>query len=137
VVYIVVLAQSCLQQFFRAAEQSLMPQLVEPRQLVTANALNSQTNDIARLIWCGTRRCPRCIRRARSIPVLITQGLGFVGGGAVVLTRRRLFAAPGTPDRAQVHPIPAWSLWLKSVSGLSSGPLAPRRRGVGMRSPRG
>jgi hypothetical protein len=50
VVYIVVLAQSCLQQFFRAAEQSLMPQLVEPSQLVTANALNSQTNDIARLI---------------------------------------------------------------------------------------
>jgi Na+/melibiose symporter-like transporter len=50
VVYIVVLAQSCLQQFFRPSEQSLVPQLVEPRQLVTANALNSQTSDIARLI---------------------------------------------------------------------------------------
>ncbi|MFC5264494.1 MFS transporter [Kribbella qitaiheensis] len=50
VIYLVVLAQSCLQQFFRPAEQSLVPLLVEPRQLVTANALNSQTSDIARLV---------------------------------------------------------------------------------------
>lgn len=50
VVYLVVLAQSCLQQFFRPAEQSLVPLLVESRQLVTANALNSQSSDIARLI---------------------------------------------------------------------------------------
>jgi Na+/melibiose symporter-like transporter len=49
-VYLVVLAESCLQQFFRPAEQSLVPLLVESRQLVTANALNSQSSDIARLI---------------------------------------------------------------------------------------
>ncbi|GAB3823747.1 MFS transporter [Kribbella italica] len=49
VVYAIVLAQSCLQQFFRPAEQSLVPHLVDPQQLVTANALNSQSNDIARL----------------------------------------------------------------------------------------
>jgi len=53
IVYAVVLMQSCLQQFFRPAEQSLIPVLVEPRQLVTANALNSQTSDIARLIGAG------------------------------------------------------------------------------------
>lgn len=53
VVYAVVLVQSCLQQFFRPAEQSLIPVLVEPRQLVTANALNSQTSDIARLVGAG------------------------------------------------------------------------------------
>jgi len=53
IVYAVVLAQSCLQQFFRPAEQSLIPVLVEPRQLVTANALNSQTSDLARLIGAG------------------------------------------------------------------------------------
>ncbi|MEV8374949.1 MFS transporter [Kribbella sp. NPDC056861] len=50
VIYLVILVQSCLQQFFRPAEQSLVPSLVEPRQLVTANALNSQTSDVARLI---------------------------------------------------------------------------------------
>ncbi|MFI7067909.1 MFS transporter [Kribbella sp. NPDC050124] len=53
IVYAVVLVQSCLQQFFRPAEQSLIPVLVEPRQLVTANALNSQTSDIARLVGAG------------------------------------------------------------------------------------
>jgi Na+/melibiose symporter-like transporter len=49
-IYVIVLAQSCLQQFFRPAEQSLVPHLVDPRQLITANALNSQSNDIARLV---------------------------------------------------------------------------------------
>jgi Na+/melibiose symporter-like transporter len=50
IVYGVVLLQACLQQFFQPAEQSLIPVLVEPTQLVTANALNSQIRDLARLI---------------------------------------------------------------------------------------
>ncbi|WP_350278636.1 MFS transporter [Kribbella sp. HUAS MG21] len=50
IVYGVVLAQSCLQQFFTPAEQSLVPLLVNSDQLVTANALNSQIRDLARLI---------------------------------------------------------------------------------------
>ena len=50
IVYGVVLAQSCLQQFFSPAEQSLVPVLVESEQLVTANALNGQIRDIARLV---------------------------------------------------------------------------------------
>ncbi|MFF0269158.1 MFS transporter [Kribbella sp. NPDC004536] len=50
IVYAVVLAQSCLQQFFTPAEQSLVPLLVNADQLVTANALNSQIRDLARLI---------------------------------------------------------------------------------------
>ncbi|WP_432888363.1 MFS transporter [Kribbella sp. CA-245084] len=50
IVYGVVLAQSCLQQFFQPAEQSLVPVLVNDEQLVTANALNSQIRDLARLI---------------------------------------------------------------------------------------
>ncbi|TCO43868.1 transmembrane secretion effector [Kribbella antiqua] len=49
IVYVVVLAQSCLQQFFSPAEQSMVPHLVEPGQLLTANALNSQIRDVARL----------------------------------------------------------------------------------------
>jgi predicted MFS family arabinose efflux permease len=50
IVYVVVLAQSCLQQFFVPAEQALLPELTEPRHLLTANALNSQTRDVARLL---------------------------------------------------------------------------------------
>ena len=50
IVYGVVLAQSCLQQFFSPAEQSLVPVLVDSEQLVTANALNGQIRDVARLV---------------------------------------------------------------------------------------
>jgi Na+/melibiose symporter-like transporter len=50
IVYGVVLAQSCLQQFFTPAEQSLVPLVVNADQLVTANALNSQIRDLARLV---------------------------------------------------------------------------------------
>ncbi|SFF68826.1 Transmembrane secretion effector [Actinacidiphila alni] len=50
IAYAVVLAQSCLQQFFTPAEQALIPALIEPRQLMTANALNSQIRDVARLV---------------------------------------------------------------------------------------
>lgn len=50
IAYAVVLAQSCLQQFFVPAEQALIPALIEPRQLMTANALNSQIRDVARLV---------------------------------------------------------------------------------------
>jgi Na+/melibiose symporter-like transporter len=49
-VYGVVLAQACLQQFFSPAEQSLVPVLVDSKQLVTANALNGQIRDVARLV---------------------------------------------------------------------------------------
>lgn len=52
-IYLVILTQSCLQQFFRPAEQSLVPLLVEARQLVTANSLNSQAGDLARLVGAG------------------------------------------------------------------------------------
>ena len=55
IVYPVAVVQSCLAQFFVAAEASLLPDLVPRTDLVTANALNSQIRDIARLVGaaCG------------------------------------------------------------------------------------
>jgi Na+/melibiose symporter-like transporter len=55
IVYPVAVVQSCLAQFFVAAEASLLPDLVPRPDLVTANALNSQIRDIARLVGaaCG------------------------------------------------------------------------------------
>lgn len=50
ILYAVVLANSCLQQLFTPAEQSLVPALVPSEQLVTANALNNQSRDVARLV---------------------------------------------------------------------------------------
>jgi Na+/melibiose symporter-like transporter len=50
ILYAVVLAISCLEQLFEPAQQSLVPLLVPSDQLVTANALNGQARDVARLI---------------------------------------------------------------------------------------
>ena len=49
-VYLVLLWNGCVQQFFAPAEQSMLPRLVADRQLVTANALNGQARDVARLV---------------------------------------------------------------------------------------
>jgi Na+/melibiose symporter-like transporter len=49
IVYLVTIAQSSLAQFFTAAEAALLPHTVPAPDLVTANALNGQNRDIARL----------------------------------------------------------------------------------------
>ncbi len=49
IVYVVMAWEGCVQQFFAPAEQSVLPALAGDDQLVTANALTSQTSGIARL----------------------------------------------------------------------------------------
>jgi Na+/melibiose symporter-like transporter len=49
IIYLVVTAESCIQQFFTPAQQSVTPVLVADEHLVTANALGSQVNDVSRL----------------------------------------------------------------------------------------
>ena len=50
IVLLVLAASSCLAPFFQAAEQALLPSLVPPARLITANAANAQVRDIARLL---------------------------------------------------------------------------------------
>ena len=50
IVYAVMAVQSCVQQFFSPAQQSLLPALVDDTSLVTANALNGQAGDVSRLV---------------------------------------------------------------------------------------
>ncbi|MGH3448512.1 MAG: MFS transporter, partial [Nocardioidaceae bacterium] len=50
VVYVVLLWEGCVQQFFAPAEEALLPSLVPDDRLVTANALVGQTRDVSRLI---------------------------------------------------------------------------------------
>ena len=49
IIYAVTAFEGCVQQFFAPAQQSLLPRLTDDEHLVTANALNGQTGDIARL----------------------------------------------------------------------------------------
>jgi MFS family permease len=105
IVYLVTLWESCLVQFFVPAEAAVVPQLVRSGDLVPANALNSQTTDVARLVGAalggivaglggmgggkllgvliaGTLADPVGI-----VPVIAVQGAGYVAGGAIVLLR--------------------------------------------------
>src|SRR5690242_18738637 len=49
IVYAVAAAQSALAALFASAEAALVPSLVTAPELVTANALNGQSRDVARL----------------------------------------------------------------------------------------
>ena len=49
IVYAVAAVQSCVQQFFVPAQQSLLPAVTDDASLVTANALNGQASDVSRL----------------------------------------------------------------------------------------
>lgn len=49
-VYVVLVAQSLAEVFFAPAEQALLPRLVTDDELVTANALNGQAGQLARLL---------------------------------------------------------------------------------------
>lgn len=49
-VYLVAFVETMVSIFFRLAENALLPQLVAPNQLLTANALNALNDTLARLI---------------------------------------------------------------------------------------
>jgi Na+/melibiose symporter-like transporter len=50
IIYLVAVVETALAQFFIAAEAALVPGLVPADHLVTANALNGQNRDVARLV---------------------------------------------------------------------------------------
>ncbi|MGI8613659.1 MAG: MFS transporter, partial [Nocardioidaceae bacterium] len=50
IVFPVVVYSTCVEQFFAPAEQALVPRLVDDDDLVTANALNGQSRNLARLV---------------------------------------------------------------------------------------
>jgi Na+/melibiose symporter-like transporter len=50
IVYPVVVLSTCVEQFFYPAEQALVPHLVDEGDLITANALNGQNRNLARLV---------------------------------------------------------------------------------------
>lgn len=56
IIYLVVTAESCVQQFFAPAQQSVIPVLVADDHLVTANALGGQVSDVSRLAGSAHER---------------------------------------------------------------------------------
>lgn len=96
VVYLVAAYQGCVEQFFSPAEQALVPHLVPAADLLSANGVNSQVRDVARLVGSAAGG--------------VTAGLAGIGGLAIVdassfgiaalllsLMRFRVPAAPRVP----------------------------------------
>ncbi len=126
IVYVVVLAQSCLQRFFTPAEQSLVPMLVEPRQSLTANALNSQTRDIARLVGAALRvhhrtECAPAEQTAGAIQRLIAEWTVTGIGEGMMSTLFVPFASAELGGDARAHGL---ILSPQAVGGIAGGLVA-------------
>ena len=90
-----VAASSCLTPFSTAAEMTLLPSLVEREHLVTANAVNAQVQNVARLVGAGVGGV-----------VVATGGLGWLAAADIttfVLAAVLVRLIRHRPDRARTH----------------------------------
>ncbi|GAA3587697.1 MFS transporter [Kribbella ginsengisoli] len=108
-IYLVILAQSCLQQFFRPAEQSLIPALVEAPQLVTANSLNSQANDISRLVGAGAGGI---LAAAGGLPLL-----ALVDAATYLIAMTFLLGVRHRPERVKAERVGGVRVAVRGIKG--------------------
>ncbi|GAA0939607.1 MFS transporter [Kribbella koreensis] len=108
-IYLVILAQSCLQQFFRPAEQSLIPALVEAPQLVTANSLNSQANDISRLVGAGAGGV---LAAAGGLPLL-----ALVDAATYLIAMTFLLGVRHRPERVKAERVGGVRVAVRGIKG--------------------
>jgi Na+/melibiose symporter-like transporter len=92
VVYVVLVWQSVVEVFFAPAEQALLPRLVEDDGLVTANALNGQVRELARLVGAALGGVAAAAGGITAVALL--DALSFVLA-TLLLTRIR---SGGRPD---------------------------------------
>ena len=106
----VVGTQAALSTLFGPAENALLPRLVEPDELVTANALNSLNNSLARLIGAPLG--------GLTLAVWGISGVAFIDAASFVVGAV-MIAAIRVPGRAEVsaEPAPAhfWREWREGL----------------------
>ncbi len=113
--YAVAAAQSLLEQLSTPAEQSLVPHLVPVDQLVSANAVNGQARNLARLIGSGAGGV---FAAWGGLPaVAIVDAATFVAAGLLVLAIRPSAAQRPLADPA-APPEPPGPWWRESRAGL-------------------
>lgn len=96
IVYAVAAAQSALAALFASAEAALVPSLVAESELITANALNGQARDVARLAGAALGGVLAGIGGIRLIT--IADALTFtVAAGLLMLIRHRAGRAAPSP----------------------------------------
>jgi Na+/melibiose symporter-like transporter len=112
IVYAVMAWEGCVQQFFAPAEQSLLPAIVPDSQLVSANALNGQIGDLARLTGSAAGGL---IAAAGGVSALaLTDAASFLLSAALIA-----LISAGRGDRRP-----------DARTGLESHPASPRARSL-------
>lgn len=104
IVYAVTAWEGCVQQFFAPAQQSLLPRLVDNQHLVTANALNSQNNDLSRLIGSALGGAAAAAGGINLLALL---------DAATFLISAALIATIPTPPRTDSAPAVHLNLWAR------------------------
>jgi Na+/melibiose symporter-like transporter len=99
IVYLVTVVQSSLAQFFTTAEAAMVPHTVPAEDLVTANALNGQNRDIARLAGAALGGLAVGLGGITAVTV-IDMGSFAVAAAVLALIRN---PSPKTPRTGPAH----------------------------------
>ncbi|MGA8113215.1 MAG: MFS transporter [Actinocatenispora sp.] len=111
IVYLVTVFAACVEQFFAPAEAAILPSLVDEENLVSANALNGQNRDVARLVGAALGGVAAGVGGLTAVTVLDV-GSFLLAAALLGLIRARGAAAVTTPEP---DPVPALRGW---VDGL-------------------
>lgn len=118
VMYVVLLLESTAGQFFGPAENALLPRLVDEEQLVTANALNTLNNNLARLV--GPSLGAATLAVAGLPGVVVVDSLSYLGSAGLI---GLIAASAGTIQHATTTDQPratgATGLWHEWRAGLA------------------
>jgi predicted MFS family arabinose efflux permease len=99
VVYVVLVWESVIEVFFAPAEQAMLPRLVEDEELVTANALNSQNQQLSRLVGSALGGIAAAVGGIMAVAALDV--LTFVVAAALVLWIRTTGSVSGRADTSE------------------------------------
>ena len=112
IVYLVVIAQAALASVFDPTKNALMPTLVEPDKLVSANSLVGLNQNIGRLI--GASLGGALLGAGGGLPAIVVADLiSFVTAAALIAT---LANAAGS-QRQDRHPMADTSTWSGTLAG--------------------
>ncbi len=121
--YVVAGAQALVEQLSFPAEQALVPHLVPADDLVSANAVNGQAANIARLVGCSLGGVTAAWG---GLPALaVVDAVTFAVAAALVFAIRPHTAhAPVDPDAEPTPPEPWWTQWRAGLRvAMNSGTL--------------
>jgi MFS family permease len=122
IVFIVLLWEGAVQQFFSPAEQAIVPRLVPDDQLLVANAINGQVNDLARLAGSALGGIIAAIGGVAAVTV--ADAGSFVASAILLLVVKT--SGETAKLQAGAHRIAAVLIELRDGFRLMAGPGALR-----------